>query len=330
MDDIDAIAVTNRPGLSLSLLVGVRYAKYLSRKYSKPIIPIHHMQAHALTARAEHSIDYPFLCLLASGGHCLLTFVSSATEFKILGEAIDDAPGECLDKIARELQLRNLPQFAQQSGGAAIELAARTSTQPNRYEFPLPLMRERNCQFSFSGLKTSGHRLIGQLRDEEKLAPDQIIRHYEDFSAGYLRTITKHIVHRTQRAMQFCDRIDLWNGLDGRRFVFAGGVACNDFIYSALGQLCEQLDYEIYRPTKKLCTDNGIMIAWNGVERWLADEEKYLNLNIDDICVESKEAIGISLVDELAAANVACKWAKIPIMIDNTRHKTSGESAVTA
>lgn len=326
IDDIDAIAVTNRPGMALSLLVGLRYAKYLSRKYSKPIIPIHHMQAHALAARAEHSIEFPFLCLLASGGHCLLTFVSSPNEFQILGEALDDAPGECLDKVARELQLRNLPQFSQKSGGAAIELAAKTSTHPGRYKFVLPLMRERNCQFSFSGLKCAAHRLIGQLRSEENLAPDQTIQYYEDFSAGYLRAIAKHIAHRVQRAMQFCDRVDLWQGRDDRPLVFSGGVACNDFIYTALGQLCEQMDYQIYRPSKKLCTDNGIMIAWNGIERWLADKGQYLNLNIDDIHVDAKEAIGVSVTDQLAAANIKCEWAKIPIIREASSDKATVQS----
>lgn len=318
IDDIDAIAVTTRPGLSMSLLVGLRYAKHLCRKYSKPLIPIHHMQAHALTARVEHKIDYPFLCLLASGGHCLLTFVKSTTEFMILGEAIDDAPGECFDKVARELQLKNLPQFAKCTGGAAIELAARAAVNPNRYEFPLPLARDRNCQFSFSGLKSFAHRTIGDLRSKENLHPDQTITHYADFCAGFLRTITKVIVRRTQRAMSFCDREQLWGDAAARRLVFSGGVACNDFIYTALQQLCQPLDYDLFRPSRQFCTDNGIMIAWNGVERWQFEKEKYLDVDLDTIRVEPKEPLGVNFVKQLASANIQCDWARIPNLRLNT------------
>lgn len=97
--DLDAFAVTNRPGLPLSLLVGVRYTKHLARKHSKPIIPVHHMEAHALMARMENRINYPFLTLLCSGGHCLLAFVKSYNDFYLLGETLDDAPGEAFDKV---------------------------------------------------------------------------------------------------------------------------------------------------------------------------------------------------------------------------------------
>lgn len=314
MNDIDAIAVTNRPGLLLSLTVGVRYARHLSRKYNKPIIPIHHMQAHALTARMEHSIEYPFLCLLASGGHCILTFVQSPTEFLILGETIDNAPGQCLDAVARQLQLQNLPQFSQRNGGSAIEMAARSANNPERFQFALQLARKRNCQFSFGGNKSSALRFISIARERENLAMDQIMKHYEDLCAGYLRAITKHMVHRTQRAIEFCERKELWDESKGRSLVFSGGVACNDFIYKALGQLCEEFDCSIYRPSKKLCTDNGIMIAWNGVERWMVDREKYANLDVNDIEINVKEPVGIDLSDEVEAASIKCEWVKIPIL----------------
>lgn len=314
LDDIDAIAVTTRPGLSLSLLVGTRYAKHLSRKFSKPIIPIHHMQAHALTVRIEHKVDYPFLCILASGGHCLLTFVKNTTDFLILGEAIDGAPGECFDKVARELQLRNMPDFAQTHGGQAIEIAARNSKDPNRFEFPLPLAKDRNCQFSFSGLKTAAMRLIENSRANENLGPDEVLKHYEDFCAGFLRSITKHIVRRTQRAMEFCEYNGFWDDAPGRRLVFSGGVACNTFIYTALKQLSNGKDYEMYRPSRKLCTDNGIMIAWNGVERWMQDRNKYIAADIDDIRIEPKEPIGKNLIQKVSEANIKCTWEKIPIL----------------
>lgn len=314
MEDVDAIAVTNRPGLSLSLTVGVRYARHLARRHSKPIIPVHHMQAHALTARIEHPIAYPFLCLLVSGGHCILTFVRDVEEFAILGETINNAPGQCFDKVARELQLQHLAEFADCSGGVAIERAAGRSANPDRFTFSLPLERERSCRFSFGSIKSTAYRFITLAREQENLSGAQVMRHYDDLCAGYLRAITKHIVRRTQRAMEYCDEAEWWNDVIGRRFVVSGGVACNDFIYTALQQLCAQFKCEIYRPSKKLCTDNGIMIAWNGVERWLADQDRYLNSNIDDIEILTKQPIGIDWTNQLETANIKCQWAKLTLL----------------
>ncbi|XP_058840777.1 probable tRNA N6-adenosine threonylcarbamoyltransferase, mitochondrial, partial [Topomyia yanbarensis] len=168
-NEIDAIAVTNRPGLPLSLIVGVRYAKYLARKFNKPIIPIHHMEAHALMIRMTNNIPFPYLCILLSGGHAILTLVKSARDFYILGETIDDAPGEMFDKIARRLKLRNIPQYAWLSGGQAIEKAAVKSLNPATYNFPVPLSKYRDCQFSFAGLKNSASRHI--LLQEKRLGP---------------------------------------------------------------------------------------------------------------------------------------------------------------
>lgn len=153
--DVDAIAVTTRPGLLLSLVIGVRFAKHLARTHQKPLIPIHHMEAHALMARLEypHQLNFPFLCLLASGGHCMLVLVRNVTDFCLLGEAIDGAPGECFDKIVRMMGLLNLPQYSGKSGGHAIESEASTATNANRFDFPSPLSDSRCCQFSFAGLK---------------------------------------------------------------------------------------------------------------------------------------------------------------------------------
>lgn len=118
------------------------------------------MEAHALTARLYHKIEFPFLCLLISGGHSLLTLVKSVDEFHLLGEHIDDAPGEALDKVARRLKLHNLPEYKNMSGGAAIEMAATGVVVDRTYNFPLPLAARRDCQFSFAGLKNSAQRAI--------------------------------------------------------------------------------------------------------------------------------------------------------------------------
>ncbi|CAG2110897.1 unnamed protein product, partial [Medioppia subpectinata] len=133
-DELSAVAVTVKPGLPLSLVIGRNYAKTLALKYSLPVIPIHHMEAHALMATIDNpSLDFPFVTLLISGGHCLLAIVRNITRYDLLGESVDTAPGEVMDKIARRLRLRNLgPPFDGISGGAAVELCAK-SGDPFKY-----------------------------------------------------------------------------------------------------------------------------------------------------------------------------------------------------
>ncbi|GAB0087710.1 Probable tRNA N6-adenosine threonylcarbamoyltransferase, mitochondrial [Sergentomyia squamirostris] len=316
--DVDAIAVTNRPGLPLSLLIGLRYAKYLARNHKKPLIPIHHMEAHALTARITNQVEFPFLCLLASGGHCQLTLVKSLNDFYLLGESIDDAPGEAFDKIARQLNIHNLPEYAKLSGGAAIETAARRAQHHQQFDFPLPLARLRDCQFSFAGLKNSARRSILAAEKEFLVGPGEIIPNFEDFCLGFLRASTRHICHRTQRAMEFCEREGLLDSSSGEKnLVFGGGVACNDFIFEAISQLGELMGYRTFRPEKKYCTDNGVMIAWNGVERFR--ENLGITEDIDSLDIVPKCRLGESLVEVVKERNIACKWAKIPLLRDNAK-----------
>lgn len=269
------------------------------------------MEAHALTARINNEIPFPFLCLLASGGHCILTLVKGVQEFYKLGEAIDDSPGEAFDKIARRLKLRNLPEYEWMNGGQAIERAASKALNVNQFEFPLPLSRYRDCQFSFAGMKNKAKRVIEINEQQNNLPPDKVIPDYENFCAGLLRACTKHIAHRTQRAMEFCEAEGFINDETGKRLVFSGGVACNDFIFNALKEMCDNLGYQIWRPIKQHCTDNGIMIAWNGIERWLESEETYRNIILDDVLVEPKSPLGKSLISNVAKADLSCKWVKI-------------------
>lgn len=272
------------------------------------------MEAHALTPRMENDIEYPFICLLASGGHCILTFVKNVNEFYLLGETIDDAPGECFDKTSRLLQLGNLPEYENLNGGRVMELAAKKSKNPDRFTFPLPSQREKNCQFSFAGFKSTAFYVKNKMAKEEELAPDQVIPHHEDFCAGYLKGITKHILHRTQRAIEYCDKMNLLGNNKKKSFVFSGGVACNDFIFTALQQLCQELGYECYRPSRKYCTDNGIMIAWNGIERWNANKNEYLDANLDEILPIPKCPLEYNHIKNVELANITCDWIKVPIM----------------
>lgn len=178
MKDITCVAVTNRPGLPLSLEVGVTYAKRLAIKYGKPLIPIHHMEAHALMGMFyDRSLTFPFLALLISGGHSQLAFVKDLEEWYLLGECIDCAPGEVMDKVSRRLKVRNMGHpFDKISGGEAIEILAKKGN-PRAYftaDTSVPLNKYRDCNFSFSGYKNI-IRAIDKLENMfgEDYPPDQ-------------------------------------------------------------------------------------------------------------------------------------------------------------
>lgn len=323
INDVDAIAVTSRPGILLSLTVGIRYAKHLSRKYKKPLIPIHHMEAHALTARLENqpALDFPFLCLLMSGGHCLLALVKDVTDFNLLGESVDTPPGECFDKAARMIGLLNLPEYSSVSGGRAIELEAYKSKNAERFNFPHPMSTYRDCQFSFSGFKSMTMTIVENLHKNNQLKPGELIPYHEDFCASLLKATTKHIMRKTQRAIQYCERKGFFGfGVNEKpkSLVFSGGVACNDFIYHAIGEMAEQFGYKSFRPSKHLCTDNGVMIAWNGIERWQKNADFYRKLNIDSILPVQREPFNINLIDDLKSKKIECNWNKVPSMQSNT------------
>lgn len=306
---LDAIAVTNRPGLPMSLLIGLRYAKYLARKYSKPIIPIHHMEAHALMSRMENKIEFPYLCLLVSGGHTQLVLVKDPENYTLLGGSIDDAAGEAFDKIARRLKLNLIPEFQDMSGGQAIETAAMQATDSDRFNFPLPLMRYRDCRFSFAGLKNNANRTIEKCEKEFDIKPDEIIPNYQDFCAGLLKIVTRHLSHRTQRAIEFCmDKKMI--PCENRSLVISGGVACNNYIFESLQGMAENYMFKTYRPRKELCNDNGVMIAWNGVERMQFNKNS-MTTDYDSVDIIGKCSLGEDISQTVEDAQLQPKWYKI-------------------
>lgn len=310
MEDITAIAVTLKPGLPLSLAVGMKYAKHLARKHRKPIIPIHHMEAHALVARLEHDISFPFLALLISGGHCLLSIVHDVNKFQLLGESIDIAPGEMFDKIARRMKLRNVPEYSTYCGGQAVELAASKATNKHNFQLPLPLSEYRDCNFSFNGLKTS---ILLQLHRKEKyhkIVADEIIPEINDLCRAALLATSRHLVHRTQRAMEFCEQKNIFLGRN-KYLVVSGGVACNNFIFNALKLLCNETEYKVYRPSANLCTDNGIMIAWNGLEKWRKCID--ITTNLHKLDIEATCQLGDNLIEEVRKANILTKLIKLKL-----------------
>lgn len=311
---INAIAVTTKPGLLASLEVGFKYAKFLSKKYHKPIIPIHHMEAHALVARMYNNIPFPYLVLLISGGHCLLVIANDFNDFFLLGESLDNAPGEVMDKLARRMKLRNVPEFSTMAGGRAIESAAKKAGNPEQFSFPFPLWKYRDCNFSFSGLKDSLERKLLQKESEHSVMGDGLIPEVNNLCAAIQLAIAEHLAHRTERAILFSEK---YNFICNRHknIVVSGGVACNDFIFKSIKAIGEKMGYNVYRPPPKLCTDNGVMIAWNGVEKF----RKQCNVvtNVSSITIEPKAPLGKRLIEKVKEANLAVKVTRLKMLYNN-------------
>ncbi|XP_069690667.1 tRNA N6-adenosine threonylcarbamoyltransferase, mitochondrial isoform X2 [Periplaneta americana] len=312
--DVDAIATTVKPGLPLSLLVGTNYGKHLSRISGKPFIPIHHMEAHALTVRMVQKVNFPFLVLLISGGHCLLAVVKNVDKFLLLGQSIDDAPGEAFDKAARRLKLRNLPEFRTLSGGRAIEFAASKSVNPRAFEFPTILAHYRDCNFSVAGLKNTLRKHILKQEKLHDVEADELIPSVFDLCASFQFAITRHLCQRLQRGMEF---VTLRNLLphDKKTLVVSGGVACNKFIKGAVGKVCQEMGYSLAVPPPHLCTDNGVMIAWNGIERWQTNAG--VTYDLDSVDIESKCPLGEDWREEVTKANIKCKWIKLASLFES-------------
>ncbi|XP_011550874.3 tRNA N6-adenosine threonylcarbamoyltransferase, mitochondrial [Plutella xylostella] len=308
ISNIDGVAVTVKPGLLASLQIGVKYAKYFSRKYQKPIIPIHHMEAHALVARMYEDIQFPFLVLLISGGHCLLAVAKDVEDFLLLGQSLDDAPGEAFDKVARRMKLRNIPEYSHLAGGRAIELAARKAKDTHSFQLPPPLVRSRDCNFSFSGLKASVGRTIQNLEARHGVVGAQVIPQVHELCASFQLAVTEHLMHRTERAMEFCIKKELIPP-DRKNLVISGGVACNDFIFESLKALGNKTQFNVYRPPPPVCTDNGIMIAWNGVEKLRKGLEFTPNFDLKDI--EPQCPLGVNISNQVLDANLCVSVTRL-------------------
>ncbi|KFW08816.1 hypothetical protein N326_07293, partial [Eurypyga helias] len=191
--ELAAIATTVKPGLALSLGVGLQYSLNLVNKHQKPFIPIHHMEAHALTIRLTHQLEFPFLVLLLSGGHCILAVAQGVSDFLLLGQSVDIAPGDMLDKVARRLSLRKHPECRSMVGGKAIEHLAQTGNW-QQHTFRLPMQRYRNCDFSFTGLQNVVNKTIIQKEKEEGIQEGEILSCVKDIAAAAQHAVAVHII----------------------------------------------------------------------------------------------------------------------------------------
>ncbi|RWS15996.1 putative tRNA N6-adenosine threonylcarbamoyltransferase-like protein [Dinothrombium tinctorium] len=277
LESIDAIAVSNKPGLPFSLLVGTEYAKRLSLKYKIPLIPIHHMEAHALIASLSFSqLNFPFLTLLISGGHCQLLLVKHLNQFIQLGQTLDCAPGEMLDKIARRLKVTNLgAPYDQVSGGRAIELLA-AHGNPNSYSNLLQSSQKSeklNCNFCFSGMRSNILNLVKKLESESNMPVDCPVPQIADIAASIQYAIYLYLLDRINNAVKFIETSDILScecenfSIVARDYtikwplklplVISGGVACNRYLTQSFKNYYENNEsnftqIEVMVPEKKV------------------------------------------------------------------------------
>ena len=253
--EVDGIAVTHGPGLIGSLMVGLSTAKALSYSLEVPIVGVNHLEAHLSAAHLENDIEFPFVGLVVSGGHTSLYFVSSYTEFELLGKTRDDAAGEAFDKAAKVLGL-SYP------GGVQIDKLSKDG-DPRSIEFPRPFKSNTTLDFSYSGLKTA---LVYHLRKE----PSPEGQRLNDICASYQEAIVDTLLDKTLLAAK---------EHNVRSVVIAGGVACNSRLRELSGKILGEERFKVYIPSPKYCTDNAAMIGSLGAFKLMNGECSELSLN---------------------------------------------------
>jgi len=246
--DLDGIAAAAGPGLIGAVLVGLMTGKGLALAAGKPFVAVNHLEAHALTARLTDNVAFPYLMLLASGGHTQILAVKGVGDYVRLGTTMDDAIGEAFDKTAK---LLGLPY----PGGPAIEELAKDG-DPLRFALPRPMIGRQTADFSLSGLKTAT-RLAAQ-----SIAPLRPID-IADLCASFQAAIVDIVEDRIRVGL----RLFRESAGAAQALVIAGGVAANGAIREALARFCVQSGIRLVAPPLSLCTDNGAMIAWTGIER---------------------------------------------------------------
>jgi N6-L-threonylcarbamoyladenine synthase len=255
--EIERVAVTVRPGLIGALLVGVAAAKGIAFARRLPLVPVNHLEGHVAAAYlADPGLEPPFVALIASGGHTALYSVGADHTMHLLGETLDDAAGEALDKGARMLGL-GFP------GGPALQRAARDGDR-ERYDFPVALKERHNLDFSFSGLKTS---LLYKLKD---LGEERVGEELPHLAASYEAAVVEALVRKLLRAADLHETPVL---------VVAGGVAANALLRRTLDEECAKLGIRLVIPPPELCTDNAAMIGAAAPHTPAVAYPDYLSLN---------------------------------------------------
>lgn len=278
LEDLKAVAVTYAPGLIGSLLIGVSYAKTLAWTQGIPLIPVDHLEGHLLAPFLDHDdLEFPFLGLVASGGHTHLILAQAFGEYQLLGKTIDDAAGEAFDKAAKMMGFKY-------PGGPVIDKIAQECKEPT-YELPIPLRGKKTLNFSYSGLKTAVKYLAqeeGLYAEKDKLISyqdylnlpeDEYKKKIRNLAASFQKTMAETIYLRCREALKI-------TGVE--RLVLSGGVAANSAIRASLEKLAKNRKIRFYAPEFTHCTDNAAMIgqvAWRKIKAGAFDEKVDLTLN---------------------------------------------------
>jgi len=248
---VDAFAFTQAPGLIGALLVGAQFAKSLSLAFDKPLITVHHMQAHVLANLIpDNKPGFPFLCLTVSGGHTQIVLCEDFLQMKVIGQTLDDAAGEAFDKSAK---LLGLPY----PGGPLIDKYAQQGN-PNKFKFPEPQIPELN--FSFSGLKTA---ILYFIQEKKKKNENFINENLNDICASVQQRIISILLNKLKKAAE-------QTGI--KNICIAGGVSANSGLRRSFEELGKQLDWKTFIPPFEYCTDNAAMIAITAYYKYLAGE----------------------------------------------------------
>jgi N6-L-threonylcarbamoyladenine synthase len=248
--ELDAVAATGGPGLIGGVIVGVMTGKAIAAVHGLPFLAVNHLEGHALTARlTDPGLEFPYLLLLVSGGHCQLLAVEGVGRYRRLGTTIDDAVGEAFDKAAKLMGL-GYP------GGPLLERAAEGG-DPRRFALPRPMKGRPGCDFSFSGLKTAVRLALDDLSSPLGEADRA------DLAASFQEAVADVLLDRCRRGLRLFKEAHP----DGRSMVVAGGVAANRVLRARLSGLAEDAGLRFVAPPVRLCTDNAAMIAWAGAER---------------------------------------------------------------
>ena len=255
LSDIDAIAVTQGPGLIGSLMVGLNYAKGLSVGLSKPIIGVSHLEGHLFSGLIDNNIDFPYICLLVSGGHTQIWQVNGFNNYKILSTTVDDAAGEAFDKGARILGLKY-------PGGPEIEKAAKNGNI-KKYHFTIPYVKSNPLNFSFSGMKTALLYLTN------KFTQNDLNKELANIAASYQESIIDSLLNKLSNVL------DLYKSSN---VLIAGGVSANKRFRIKSNKLEEDKNIKIHFPDFKYCTDNAAMIAMVGYKKMLINDISDLNM----------------------------------------------------
>ena len=261
ISDIDVIAATAGPGLIGGVLVGWMAATGIAQSTKKPLVAVNHLEGHALVPRLHASVangkdgtmsvEFPYLLMLASGGHCQILLVQGVGKYELIGQTLDDSTGEAFDKIAKMLGL-GYP------GGPIVDKRA-VLGNPKAFNFPRPLCDKPGCDFSFSGIKTAARTLL------DKQPTPYSEEFINDFCSSFQASVVDCIINRLTNALND-ERV---KNTAPKTLVVAGGVAKNSAIRAAMEKLADEKGMLFAAPPMNLCTDNGAMIAWAGIENYV-------------------------------------------------------------